>query len=90
MYLRSPRYKAKFNLLIPNPANINAVMDAIKITDTCLFVISKNGNGIDADGDALFQLIYSFNLPTSLFVVQVGVCSCSPLSIGRMDLDLKI
>ncbi len=56
---------------MPNPLNPNAIIDAIKITDTCIFVLSINNSGIDAFVNELFNMIYSYNLPTSLFVVQV-------------------
>jgi selenocysteine-specific translation elongation factor len=55
---------------LPNPNNLNAVIDAIKISDTCLFVLSAD-NGIDEYGDYLFEMIYSFHLPTSIYTVQV-------------------
>lgn len=50
--------------------NTNSVLDTLKITDTCLFIISAK-NGIDTFGDSLFEMIYSYHLPTSLFIVQV-------------------
>ncbi len=51
--------------------NHNAVIDAMKISDTCIFVLSPTKNiGIDVAGNKLFDMIYSFHLPTALFVVQ--------------------
>ena len=44
-----------------------------KVTDTCIFVVSAKNGGIDASGNRLFDMIYSFHLPTSLFVVQVNL-----------------
>lgn len=68
--LESPRFKAKYSFVIPNPFNTNGVLDTIKITDTCLFVVSAK-NGIDQFGDSLFEMIFAHHLPTSIFVVQV-------------------
>ena len=43
-----------------------------KITDTCIFMLSLENNGIDEFGTSLLDLIYSYHMPTSLFVVQVN------------------
>ncbi len=42
-----------------------------KITDTCIFLMSINNDGIDEFGNELFSTIYNYNLPTSIFAVQV-------------------
>ena len=55
--------------LLPNPNNLNSVVDTIKASDTCLFVLSHE-NGMDKYGDYLFELIYSYHLPTAMFTVQ--------------------
>ncbi|CAF0812694.1 unnamed protein product [Brachionus calyciflorus] len=67
--LESPRFKSKYNFIIPNPLNTNGILDALKITDTCIFIMSAK-NGIDSFGDSLFEMIYSYHFPTSLFVAQ--------------------
>lgn len=43
-------------------------MDTIKVADTCLFIMSRD-NGIDEFGQSLFELIYAFHYPSSVFVV---------------------
>lgn len=68
--LESVRFKSKYNFILPNPMNVNGILDAMKISDTCIFVLSSQGTGIDAAGHKLFDMIYSFHLPTSIFVVQ--------------------
>lgn len=68
--LESTRFKSKYNFILPNPLNHNAVIDAMKISDTCVFVMAGSNGGIDAAGQKLFDMIYSFHLPTALFVVQ--------------------
>lgn len=68
--LESPRFKSKYNFVLPNPMNDNAVLDAMKISDTCLFVLSSQNKGIDPAGEKLFDTIYSFHLPSPIFVVQ--------------------
>lgn len=50
--------------------NTNAVLDTLKVTDTCLFILSAK-NGMDSFGEALFEMIYSYHFPTSLFIAQV-------------------
>lgn len=86
--LDSSRFKAKYNFMIPNPMNHNAIIDAVKITDTCVFVISSQNEPIDSFGESLLDLIYSFHLPTSMFVVQ-GLKSLpiKTLSVTKNDLQ---
>ena len=69
--IESNRFKSRYNFIIPNPMNPNAIIDAMKITDTCLFVVSTDNNGIDEFGSKLFDMIYSFHLPSHMFVAQV-------------------
>ena len=66
---RSHRFKAKYTFLIPNPHNENSIVDTIKVADTCLFILSRD-NGIDEFGQSLFELIYTFHYPASVFVVR--------------------
>lgn len=54
--------------------NTNAILDTLKVTDTCLFILSAN-NGMDSFGESLFEMIYSYHFPTSLFVAQVNKLS---------------
>ncbi|RNA32223.1 pre-rRNA-processing TSR1 -like protein [Brachionus plicatilis] len=85
--IESPRFKSKYNFIIPNPMNTNAVLDTLKVTDTCLFILSAK-NGMDSFGEALFEMIYSYHFPTSLFIAQ-GIKNLPPKIQGSTKDNLQ-
>jgi hypothetical protein len=55
---------------MPNSVNLDAILNTVKISDTCIFLVSVN-KPIDEFGLALYDSIYASKMPKSVFVTQV-------------------
>ncbi|KAJ8301575.1 hypothetical protein KUTeg_020562 [Tegillarca granosa] len=64
-----PRFKKRVAFYIPQYGNIHAILDAAKVADSLLCILSPDG-GIDYVGDKCLTCIFGQGLPAVTFAVQ--------------------
>lgn len=67
----SSKLRSKFCFLTPNPTNLENILDAAKISDTIIYVISSS-KGISIEGDYLLDLINLHCLPGSVIYTLIN------------------
>lgn len=65
-----PRFKKRVAFYVPQYGNIHAILDAAKVADSLLCILSPDG-GIDYVGDKCLTCIFGQGLPAVTFAVQV-------------------
>ena len=80
-----PRFRQNFSLIIPRPGDLYAALDACKVVDSVVFLISPPSDnescisnltsnegalGFDASGEELLSAIMAQGLPSPIFVVN--------------------
>jgi hypothetical protein len=63
-----PRLKQRFSIYAPQPDNLTAALDVLKVADSVVFVLSVANDFINDDGECLLQAAFSQGLPTPLLV----------------------
>ena len=58
--------------MVPNYSNLYYLLDAAKVADSVVFILSAE-DGIDDYGQQCLSCLFSQGLPASLFCVQVRV-----------------
>ncbi|XP_070558804.1 pre-rRNA-processing protein TSR1 homolog [Ptychodera flava] len=64
-----PRFKTRISFLTPPSGNLTAILEAAKVADTLLCVLSPDG-GWDSFGDLCLTCIFAQGLPATVHVVQ--------------------
>ncbi|KAI5740470.1 hypothetical protein M8J76_004157 [Diaphorina citri] len=64
LHLSLPRFKQRFSFILLDTSNIFNVLDALKVADTVLFLMTPS-EGIDPTGHVLMSAIVAQGLPTS-------------------------
>ncbi|XP_077982954.1 pre-rRNA-processing protein TSR1 homolog [Glandiceps talaboti] len=67
--LNVPRFKTRMSFITPPHGNLTAILDAARVADTVLCVLSPNG-GWDGFGDLCLTCIFAQGLPANVCVVQ--------------------
>ncbi len=80
-----PRFRQNFSLIIPRPGDLYAALDACKVVDSVIFLISPPSDddscissltstegalGFDSTGEELLSAIMAQGLPSPIFVVN--------------------
>ncbi|XP_022919031.2 pre-rRNA-processing protein TSR1 homolog [Onthophagus taurus] len=74
-HLTIPRFKQKFTFILPNPDNEFGVLDALKVSNTVVFVVSAaagiefSSEVIDKYGSRLLLSSFGQGLPTPVIIV---------------------
>ena len=66
-----PRFKQRVALYVPEYGNMHALLDAVKVADSVLFLLSPDG-GSDDFGDYCLTCLFGQGMPATTFGVQVG------------------
>ncbi|EDV24926.1 uncharacterized protein TRIADDRAFT_527, partial [Trichoplax adhaerens] len=82
--LVSNSYKATFTILQPPLKDLYACLDAAKIADTILFVLSASNEIIDSYGHHCLSCLFAQGLPTSIVTAQ-GIINHS----GKKQHEIK-
>jgi hypothetical protein len=78
-YFSIPRLKQRFCFLSPPPGNLGAALDALKVADAVLFLLSAAGEGLDDEGETLLSAAFGQGLPTPVIAAS-----------NIMDLPIKV
>ena len=70
-----PRFRQRFAFLTPEPGNLYGMLDAAKVADVVVFLLSPEG-GIDAYGEYCLTCLFGQGLPTAVVTVQVREHNC--------------
>ena len=80
-----PRFRQHHSIVIPKPGDLNAALDACKVADSVLFIMSPESEvsslsertsalggalGLDATGETLLSAIMAQGLPSPVFVLN--------------------
>ena len=65
-----PRFKQRFSFITPEFGNLYAILDAAKVADILMFVLSPE-LGIDEWGEYCLSSLFAQGLPACLHIVQV-------------------
>ncbi|EFA12491.1 pre-rRNA-processing protein TSR1 homolog [Tribolium castaneum] len=74
-HIYAPRFKQKFSFIVPSTENELAILDALKICDTVVFLMSVTGgveeeNLIDKSGQNILMSSFAQGLPTPVIVLS--------------------
>ncbi|CAF4027911.1 unnamed protein product [Adineta steineri] len=75
-----PKLRSKFCFLTPTPTNFENILDAAKLSDTIIYVISAS-SGISIEGDYLLDLINVHCLPGSIIYSVVSSSTDDSMSV---------
>jgi pre-rRNA-processing protein TSR1 len=85
LFFSVPRFRQNFSLIVPRPGDLYAALDACKVVDNVVFVISPPSDtdscmshstsnegplGFDNSGEELLSAIMAQGLPSPIFVVN--------------------
>lgn len=86
LHINVPRFHQSFSLIVPKPGDLYAALDACKVADSVLFLVSPSSDnisifsertgdiegalGLDATGEALLSAVMAQGLPTPIFVLN--------------------
>lgn len=85
MHINIPRFRQNFSLIIPQPGDLYAALDACKVVDSVIFLVSPPSDsdscvshstnnegvlGFDSSGEELLSAIMAQGLPSPIFVVN--------------------
>ena len=80
-----PRFRQNYSLILPKPGDLYAILDACKVADSVLFLVSPPADvagfsdrassidcdlGFDRNGETILSAVMSQGLPSPLFVVN--------------------
>ncbi|UJR24736.1 hypothetical protein I4U23_006110 [Adineta vaga] len=75
-----PKLRSKFCFLTPTPTNLENILDAAKLSDTIIYVISSS-SGISIEGDYLLDLINVHCLPGSIIYSVISSSNDDTMSV---------
>ena len=67
-----PRFKQRFGFLTPPHGNLYALLDAAKVADSMVFLVSPE-SGLDTYGDHCLSCIFAQGPPAPVLAIQVCV-----------------
>ncbi|ELU03121.1 hypothetical protein CAPTEDRAFT_173748 [Capitella teleta] len=68
-YISVPRFKQRFGFLVPPYGDLYAMLDAAKVADSILFLLSPS-DAIDKYGEHCLSCLYAQGLPSSIVALQ--------------------
>ena len=77
-----PRFKQRFSFITPQYGNLYALLDAAKVADVILFLVSPE-SGIDSYGEYCLSCLFAQGMPASLLAMQV--CVGVPIFLCLLD-----
>jgi pre-rRNA-processing protein TSR1 len=82
-YFSVPRLKQRFSIYAPQPDNLTAALDVLKVADSVVFVLSAENDFINDDGECLLQAAFSQGLPTPVLVATD--LADLPIKVGSIN-----
>ncbi|XP_014677883.1 PREDICTED: pre-rRNA-processing protein TSR1 homolog [Priapulus caudatus] len=76
VHLAAPRFKSRFAFVAPPGGDLVATLDAAKVADTLVFLLSPL-DGVDERGELLLTALFAQGLPSSVHVVR-GLDAVAP------------
>nr|CAD7567990.1 unnamed protein product [Timema californicum] len=70
IHISVPRFKQRFTLVVPAPGDLFSSLDALKVADTVMFLVSaSSGETIDDAGEKILTAIMAQGLPSTVVAV---------------------
>ncbi|PSN38440.1 Pre-rRNA-processing protein TSR1 [Blattella germanica] len=67
VHISVPRFKQRFSIVIPPQGDLYSTLDALKVADTALFLVSASyGSGIDEFGESILTSSLAQGLPSTV------------------------
>ena len=70
-FFSMPRFKQRYSFIFPQYGNLYALLDAAKVSDSLLFLVSAE-EGIDDYGEYCLTCLFAQGLPAPIVAIQVS------------------